>query len=252
MADTLVMMLKLHTRATLWQIALVGVSLFAVPQAQADSLRRIVHPDGRIEYTNVGSASRGERVLERRNSQRIYKYRNNNGVLSFTDAKPPGNVAYEIVRIECYACNPASAVNWRNTPLNLTAYFQMVRAAAARHDVDPALVRALIHAESAFNPAAVSSKGAQGLMQLMPATAVSLGVENALDVQQNIRGGVQHLAELLQSFQGDSRLAVAAYNAGAGAVRKYGGIPPYAETQVYVERVGILRERYRQQLGKAP
>jgi soluble lytic murein transglycosylase-like protein len=161
-------------------------------------------------------------------------------------------VAYEIVRIECYACNPASAVNWRNTPLNLTAYFQMVRAAAARHDVDPALVRALIHAESAFNPAAVSSKGAQGLMQLMPATAVSLGVENALDAQQNIRGGVQHLAELLQSFQGDSRLAVAAYNAGAGAVRKYGGIPPYAETQVYVERVGILRERYRQQLGKAP
>jgi hypothetical protein len=252
MADTLVMMLKLHARATLLQIALVGLSLSAVPSVQADTLRRIVHPDGRIEYTNVGGATHGERVLQRRHSQRIYKFRNNNGVLSFTDAKPPGNVAYEIVRIECYACNPASVVNWRVTPLNLTAYSQMVRAAAARHEVDPALVRALIHAESAFNPAAVSSKGAQGLMQLMPATAASLGVENALDAQQNIRGGVQHLADLLQSFQGDTRLAVAAYNAGAGAVRKYGGIPPYAETQVYVERVAILRERYRQQLGKTP
>jgi soluble lytic murein transglycosylase-like protein len=251
MADTLVMMLKLHTRATLLQIALVGLSLLAVPQGQADSLRRIVHPDGRIEYTNVGRPAKGDKLLGASRGQKIYKYRAPGGVLSFTDQKPK-NQAYEIVKIQCYACNPVSSVNWRNTPLNLTAYAQLVRKAAAEHQVDPALVRALIHAESAFNPAALSHMGAQGFMQLMPATAASLGVENAFDAGQNIEGGVRHLAELLQAFEGNARLAVAAYNAGAGAVRKYGGVPPYAETQVYVERVAILRQRYQEKVSLGP
>ncbi|WP_020680452.1 lytic transglycosylase domain-containing protein [Marinobacterium rhizophilum] len=246
------MTLKLQSSATLLGIAIVGLSLFAVPQGQADSLRRIVHPDGRIEYTNVGRPARGDKVLNTRSGPKIYKYRKDNGVLSFTDAKPPGHVDYEIVKIQCYACNPVSSVNWRTTPLNITAYAQLVRQAAAQHQVDPALVRALIHAESAFNPSAVSHMGAQGLMQLMPATAASLGVQNAFDARQNIDGGVKHLADLLQTFKGDARLAVAAYNAGAGAVRKYGGVPPYAETQVYVERVAILRQRYNQKAGLAP
>ncbi len=230
---------------------LAGLALLWVMPAQADSLRKIVHPDGRVEYTNIGRASRGDKVLPSQRTHKIYKYRSANGVLSFTDAKPH-DVSYEIVKFECYACRPRSSVNWRNTPLNLTAYAQLVKQAANQHEVDPALVRALIHAESAFNPAAVSSAGAQGLMQLMPATAASLGVDNALDAQQNIRGGVKHLADLLLSFNGDSRLAVAAYNAGEGAVRKYGGIPPYAETQVYVERVAILRQRYQQKAGATP
>ncbi|UTW14333.1 lytic transglycosylase domain-containing protein [Marinobacterium rhizophilum] len=237
-------------------IATVGVLLAATvllwsAAGQADSLRRIVHPDGRIEYTNVGKPARGDQVLGGGRGEKIYKYRAPNGVLSFSDQKPK-NQAYEIVKIQCYACNPVSSVNWRNTPLNLTAYAQLVRKAAAQHSVDPALVRALIHAESAFNPTAVSHMGAQGLMQLMPATAASLGVENAFDARQNIDGGVKHLADLLQTFKGDARLAVAAYNAGAGAVRKYGGVPPYAETQVYVERVAILRQRYNEKVGAAP
>jgi soluble lytic murein transglycosylase-like protein len=245
------MMLKIQFSAALLGSALVGLTLIAVSQAQADSLRRIVHPDGRIEYTNVGRPARGDKVLSTRGGSKIYKYRAPDGVLSFTDQKPK-NHAYEIVKIQCYACNPVSSVNWRNTPLNLTAYTQLVRKAAAEHRVDPALVRALIHAESAFNPAAVSHMGAQGLMQLMPATAASLGVEDAFDAKQNIDGGVKHLADLLQTFKGDARLAVAAYNAGAGAVRKYGGVPPYAETQVYVERVAILRQRYNEKVGVAP
>ncbi|MCR6700705.1 MAG: lytic transglycosylase domain-containing protein [Dokdonella sp.] len=104
-----------------------------------------------------------------------------------------------------------------------------------------------MHAESAFNPLALSHKGAQGLMQLMPGTAGDLGVVDAFDIGENIRGGARYLAQMLKSFNGDERLATAAYNAGPGAVQKHGGVPPYAETKLYVERVATLRERY----GKA-
>ncbi|HJU26104.1 MAG TPA: lytic transglycosylase domain-containing protein, partial [Rhodanobacteraceae bacterium] len=97
---------------------------------------------------------------------------------------------------------------------------------------------------SGFNPRALSYKGAQGLMQLMPGTASDLGVTNPFDVGQNIRGGAQYLASLLRDFGGNVSLAAAAYNAGEAAVRKYNGVPPYDETQVYVKRVALLRERY--------
>jgi soluble lytic murein transglycosylase-like protein len=90
----------------------------------------------------------------------------------------------------------------------------------------------------------LSRKGAQGLMQLMPALASEYGVADAFNASENIRAGVAHLAQLLRDFNGDVRLVAAAYNAGPGAVRKYGGVPPYEETQVYVERVGVLHRRY--------
>jgi soluble lytic murein transglycosylase-like protein len=105
-------------------------------------------------------------------------------------------------------------------------------------------VRAVIHAESAFRPDAVSHKGAQGLMQLMPGTAEIYGVEDPFDAAQNIEAGVQHLAGLLVRYDGDVTLAAAAYNAGEGAVKRWGAIPPYEETKVYVHRVGILHRRY--------
>lgn len=112
-----------------------------------------------------------------------------------------------------------------------------IEEAAARHSVDPNLVRAIVKVESNFNPGAVSRKGAMGLMQLMPATARSLNVTNPFDPHQNVDAGVRHLKGLLQNFNGDVPLTLAAYNAGQGAVTRNGGIPPYRETQDYVRRI---------------
>ena len=115
-----------------------------------------------------------------------------------------------------------------------------IDAAAAKHHVDPNLVRSIIKVESNFNPRAVSRKGAMGLMQLMPATARDLNVRNPFDVEQNVDGGVRHFKELLDNFNGDVSMSLAAYNAGAGAVSRHGGVPPYAETRDYVKRITSL------------
>lgn len=113
---------------------------------------------------------------------------------------------------------------------------ELIARVAQEEGVDEALVRAVVRAESGGNPNAVSPKGAMGLMQLMPGTAEAMGVSNPFDPEQNLRGGMRLLRGLLNEF-GDVRLALAAYNAGGPAVRQYGGIPPYAETQKFVQRV---------------
>lgn len=112
-----------------------------------------------------------------------------------------------------------------------------IREAALRYDLPESLIRGVIRFESNFQPDAVSPAGAQGLMQLMPATARELGVENPFDIRQNIDGGVRYLRQMLDRFDGDTEKALAAYNAGPGTVMRYGGIPPYRETQTYVKRV---------------
>jgi soluble lytic murein transglycosylase-like protein len=187
-------------------------------------------------------------------SGQVYAYVQD-GVRHYTSKRPRGQAVSGLRTIRysyiesCYACAARPGVDFRNLRLNTAAYQAEISRAAKDYGVDEAVVRAIIHAESAFNPNALSRVGAQGLMQLMPATARRFGVADAFDASQNIRGGVQYLAWLLKRFNGDVTLAAAGYNAGEGAVDKYGGVPPYSETQRYVQRVGVLAERYRGSLA---
>ena len=130
-----------------------------------------------------------------------------------------------------------------------SSFADIIESVSSKYGVDPSLVGALIKNESNFNSNTESYAGAQGLMQLMPSTASSLGVTNSFDPIQNIEGGVKYLSNLLDMYNGDVSIALAAYNAGPGAVNKYQGIPPYQETQTYVDRVlstyssGLINER---------
>ncbi|GAA0704268.1 lytic transglycosylase domain-containing protein [Dyella marensis] len=191
------------------------------------------------------AAPEGDRVLR----GAVYRVTRPDGTVEYTNMKPAGPGTHAVTMLftyisTCVACNLHSPIRWNSVELNLTAYADTIRLASSEFGLDEAFLRAIIHAESAYNPRALSLKGAQGLMQLMPATASDMGVRDAFDADQNIRGGARYLSLLLKNFNGDERLAAAAYNAGPGAVQRYSGVPPYAETQVYVERVGTLRKRY--------
>lgn len=145
------------------------------------------------------------------------------------------SAAAEVNRLMARPAAPAPSGGTR--AVSSAAIDTAIAQAAARHGVDANLVRSVVRVESNFNPNAVSHKGAMGLMQLMPATAHSLNVTDPFDVQQNVDGGVRHLKHLLQNFNGDVRLSLAAYNAGAGAVQRHAGVPPYRETRNYVKRI---------------
>ena len=185
-----------------------------------------------------------------------YSFIDANGVRNFSSRRPNGAANVQVNRIEypifsidsCYACALAG-VNFGNIRLNTAAFATEIHSAAAQYGVEEAVVRAIIHAESAFRPYVVSNKGAQGLMQLIPATAARFGVADPYDPAQNISGGVQYLAWLMKRYRSDLNLVAAAYNAGEGAVDRNGGVPPYAETRRYVDRVAQLAERYRKALA---
>lgn len=177
----------------------------------------------------------------------VYKYEKN-GVAHYTNVPPPASARATLLfsYIEtCYACGILPGVDFSRVALNTEAFSHEIREAAREFGVEEAVVRAVIHAESAYRPNAVSHKGAQGLMQLIPATASRFGVADPFDPAQNIRGGVQYLSWLLKRYRDNLTLAAAAYNAGEGAVDRHGGVPPFDETQRYVQRVGQLAERYR-------
>jgi len=160
----------------------------------------------------------------------IVRYQGSDGRLYFTNLPlPPASGSTGVTR-------PAPA-----TRLTVQAsVFSLIQRLAQQYSVDPHLVRAIIMVESNFDPHAVSRAGAQGLMQLMPDTAARYRVENPFDPHANIEGGIRYLRDLLRLFPSNLRHVLAAYNAGEGAVQQYGGIPPYPETQRYVERVLAL------------
>lgn len=177
----------------------------------------------------------------------VYKYTDADGIVHYTNVRPTGVSKVATLNFPCYASDPGCrGVDWERVPLNTREFRDEILIAASRYAVEESLIRAVIHAESAYQPEARSPKGAQGLMQLMPETQRELEVLDPYNPGSNIDGGTYYLAQMLAQFEGNLDLAAAAYNAGAGAVRRHGGIPPYAETQEYVRRVKILYRRYRE------
>lgn len=170
----------------------------------------------------------------------IYKYIDANGVIHFTNT--PTNAGYQLYMLEKSGhLNRSTAPSSRHQ-----SYDEIIRAAGEKYGLDAALIKAVIQAESNFNPKAVSSKGARGLMQIMPENNRALNISNAFDPSQNIMGGSYYLKKLLVRYKNRLTLALAAYNAGPDAVDRYRRIPPYTETQNYVQKVMVLYNQYKQ------
>ena len=165
----------------------------------------------------------------------VYTYRDAQGVSHFTTSPGPGRRLFQRDSGKS-ATKPAASYD---------AIIAIIRECSAEYEIDPALVKAVIRAESAFDPEAMSHKGAHGLMQLTLPTARDHGADDVYDPHQNIRAGVRYLRGLLDRFSNDPRLALAAYNAGAGAVSRYRGLPPYPETRTYVKKVLRFHREYR-------
>lgn len=191
----------------------------------------------------------------------LYLVEKPGGVKMFTNRKPIGSGNYRVVkptlrrisrithviRSSRYGSNNYSSNRYgayKNSQVAASAFNDLISDAALRHGVEAALVKAVVHVESAFNPDATSPKGAMGLMQLMPGTAERFGVSDAYHPSENVEGGVRYLRLLLDRYHGNRILALAAYNAGEGAVDQTKGIPPYAETKDYVKKVLEVRSAY--------
>jgi soluble lytic murein transglycosylase-like protein len=177
--------------------------------------------------------------------QALYSYLDENGTRVFTNIAPTSPVADLKITGEVPAPPPAPAPAPTPAPSNSKseAYDSIIEKYASDYHLDPSLIKSIIATESGFNPKAVSPKGARGLMQLMPATAEQLGVSNSFDPEQNIQAGVKHLRSLMDSFNDDISLSLAAYNAGETRVQRLGKIPPIKETQNYVQSVTKLYEK---------
>jgi soluble lytic murein transglycosylase-like protein len=172
----------------------------------------------------------------------IYRYEDDDGIIHFTDA--PTDRRFKVFMRDLKKDKQLRTKLQLARSVNPAEYDHIISSCATKYGVNPSLIKAVIHAESGYNPNAVSRKGASGLMQLMPRTARSLKVSNSFDPKDNVEGGVKYLRFLLDTFRGDVSLAVAAYNAGLNNVAKYGGIPPYNETRTYVNRVLSYMQSY--------
>lgn len=177
---------------------------------------------------------------------KVYRSVTANGVTVFSD-QPPAEGQYTLLRYRCFACGRDNQTDFHTTPLFVSKYQRQIVQAGKLHQLEIALIKAVIHAESGFNANALSPRGAVGLMQIMPATAAELELTNPRDPAANINAGTAYLAKLLQQFDGQLELALAAYNAGPETVRRYNAVPPFTETQNYVKRVRQLLQRYRRQ-----
>jgi soluble lytic murein transglycosylase-like protein len=176
----------------------------------------------------------------------IYKFKDKFGRIIFTDV--PKTSEYVKVKLKGWS-DPTRSMNPAYVRVNMEKYRLFVESAAEQYNLPLPLLHAVITVESAYNPQAVSRAGAMGLMQLMPDTAERFGVKNSFSPDENIRGGSRYLQHLMGLFKGDLNLVLAAYNAGEGAVMKYGNsIPPYAETQNYVRKVKQYQVIFSQQL----
>lgn len=169
----------------------------------------------------------------------IYKYEDEEGVIHLTNVPSDTGVKYTLLMRE------KRVLFDKKIGVDISKYDHLIAKASQKYNVEPALIKAVIKAESNFNHRAVSPKGARGLMQLMPSTASSLQVHDSFHPEKNIEGGVRYLRYLIQYFNGNLPLVLAAYNAGENAVIRYGGIPPYRETQTYVQRVLSYLDRYK-------
>jgi soluble lytic murein transglycosylase-like protein len=172
----------------------------------------------------------------------IYRYEDEEGIIHFTDA--PTDRRFKIFMRDFNKDKLLRSRLHLPSIANPAEYEQIIRTSADKYGVSASLIKAVIHAESGYDPNAVSPKGASGLMQLMPGTARSLKVSNSFDPKDNVEGGVKYLRFLLDTFRGDVSLALAAYNAGLNKVAKFGGIPPYTETRTYVNRVLSYMQSY--------
>lgn len=179
----------------------------------------------------------------------IYTRRNERGVIEATDRPAPDGGFKLTYRSKGKVTHSAG---FRPAEVRRSQFEPFIQEAATHHGVQPELVRAVIQTESAYDQRAVSSAGARGLMQLMPDTARRFGVRDAFDARDNIFGGVRYLRVLLDLFRGDVALAVAAYNAGEGAVARHGGVPPYRETRDYVRKINGLLARAMAPLAEPP
>lgn len=174
----------------------------------------------------------------------IYRYVDEDDIVHFTDA--PTDKRFKVFLRDLKKDKQLRTKLKYAASVNPAEFEQLIRTCSDKYGVSSSLIKAVIHAESGYNPNAVSSKGAGGLMQLMPATAKSLKVADRFNPKDNVEGGVKYLRFLLDTFNGDVSLAVAAYNAGLSRVAKYGGIPPYNETRTYVNRVLSYMKSYQE------